>query len=165
MRVTDLPPPAQAKLSKLNTHQMVSLDACRAIQGRLSGGIRDDGLRDELGAEARRHGDRHRQLSLLLNRINQWITEVRLPAGTTLQPAPRADIKRKNGQTLPEAISDVRGKISELNQQMVVVRSAPMRKSSQREAVIAYVGGLAERAMPRVVFDVRAVPRCSGPRT
>jgi hypothetical protein len=133
---------------------MVALDASRAIQGRLSGGV-DPGLRDELGAEARRHSDRHRQLSMLLNKINQWLFELKLPPGTTLQPAPRADIKRKNGQTLPEAITDVRGKISELNQQMIAVRSAPMRKSSQREAVIAYVASLAARAKPRIVFDVK----------
>jgi hypothetical protein len=132
---------------------MVAQDATQVIQGRLSGGV-DPELRVELGAERDKHGARHRQFSMLLSRINQWIMEVKLPPGTTLQSAPAVDIKLKNGQMPSEAISDVRGKIAELHQQMAAVRSAPMRQSSKREAVIAYVAGLALLAKPRIVFDV-----------
>jgi len=146
MRVTDLPPPAQAKLSKLNTHQMVSLDASRAIQGRLSGfgpGA-DPGLIAQLTAERDRHAARHRAISALVHKINQWLMELRLPPGAVLEAAPQIAIEAKNGQTLSAAIETARNEIKSLQQKLAAVRSAPLPKADQKNLAAAYVMQLAK---------------------
>ena len=145
MRVTDLPPPAQAKLSKLNTHQMVSLDASRAIQSRLSGfgpGA-DPGLIAQLTAERDRHGARHRALASLGHRLNEWLMGLR--PSTVLEVVPAADIKKlRDGETWIDAVEATRNEIKSLQQKLAAVRSAPLPKADQKNLAAAYVMQLAK---------------------
>jgi hypothetical protein len=148
-----LPEPAAAKLAELTLARDASLDAGRSAQMRannLPANDAADAMRQMLNAESSKHAEKHRVFSMLLSRCNQWHFELRLLPGTVLETAP-VDIRLGPGET----VADVRREISGINQQMAAVRSAPLRKSSQKQAVAAYLARLALRVRPTVGFDVR----------
>jgi hypothetical protein len=147
----ELPAAAQVKLSKLDVSRMVAEDATRAAQSRLSGLGRDPdpGLIAQLTAERDRHAARHRAISALMNRVNQWLFELRLPPGSVLEIAQPADIKL-NGETCFDAIEATRNEIKSLQQKLAAVRSAPLPQADQVGAAEAFVQKLASTAKPSV---------------
>jgi hypothetical protein len=139
----------EVKLSKLDVSRMVAEDATRAAQSRLSGGV-DPGLRDQLVRERDRHSERHRAISALIHKINQWLMELRLPPGAVLEEAPQVGIDVKNGQTLSAAIETTRNDIKSLQQKLAAVRSAPLPQADQIRAAETFVAKMAATAKPTV---------------
>jgi hypothetical protein len=146
-----LPPTAQVKLAKLNVSQMIHQDGVRAAQSRLSGLGRDPDPQvvAQLTRERDRHAERHRVLSLLINRLNQFMVELRLPAGAVLEEAPQIAIDVNNGQT-GAAIETVRNDIKSVQQKMAAVKAAPLPQADQIGAAEAFVAKMASTAKPRV---------------
>jgi hypothetical protein len=157
----ELPAAAAAKLTELTLARDAALDSMRGAQGRANSLPADAAhqMRERLTVERDRHAERHRQLSLLVSRLNQWTVELRLPFGSELAPAPGVDIALAPGETVSGAIAAVRGEIAALKQQMAAVRAAPLRRSSQQEAIGAYLSRLSQQARPRIGFDVRGNAR------
>jgi hypothetical protein len=112
-------------------------------------------LLNRLTAERDRHAERSRVLALVRSRVNQWHMELRLPAGCAVESVPPIDTELKPGETLNEAISKVRTKIAGVQKEMVAVRQAPLRKSSQQDAISQYLAAQVGRVKPRVAFDAR----------
>jgi hypothetical protein len=139
----------EVKLTKLDVSRMVAEDATRAAQSRLSGGV-DPSLRDQLTRERDRHAERHRAISALIHRINQFLMELRLPPGAVLEEAPQVAIDVKNGQTLSAAIETARNDIKSLQQKLAAVRSAPLPRADQIRAAEAFVAKMASTAKPTV---------------
>jgi hypothetical protein len=148
----ELPPTAQVKLAKLDVSRMVAEDATRAAQSRLSGLGRDadPGVITQLTRERDRHAERHRSISALIHKINQWLMELRLPPGAVLEAAPQIAIEVKNGQTLSAAIETARNEIKSLQQKLAAARSAPLPQADQIRAAEAYVAKMASTAKPTV---------------
>jgi hypothetical protein len=156
----ELPEAASKKLAELELAKMSAEDSMRGTQGRINSlPANATELRARLAVERDRNIERHRQLSMLHSRVNQWTVELRLPPGSVLEPAPAVDIKLRASETVAAAIENVRREISALNQQMVQVRSAPLRKSSQQEAVRAYLARQAQAVGPKISFDARGNAR------
>src|SRR5262249_15126232 len=132
----------------------MALDSARAASSRLSAlpADADQRMRDRLASERDRHNEQHRQLSILVSRINQWLMESR---GVTLQPAQTVNVTLENVEPVTSAIAAAREKIAAVQRELVAVRSAPLRKQSQQEAVSAYLARLAQQARPKIGFDVR----------
>jgi hypothetical protein len=146
----ELPAAAQVKYNLLDVARMVSEDAVRAAQSRLSGlgpGA-DSGLVAQLTRERDRHAARHRALAALGHKINEWL--MRLPANAVLEMMPAADIKLRDGETWIDAIEATRKDVSSLQGQLQVVRAAPLPLDDQRQAVAAYVERLGRQAQPAV---------------
>jgi hypothetical protein len=148
----ELPAAAQVKLSKLDVSRMVAEDATRAATSRLSNLPRDADpqMRDQLTSERDRHGARHRAISALMNKLNQWLFELRLPPGTVLEVVPAADIKLRDGETLFDAVEATRNQISSLQGQLAVIRAAPLPLPDQFKAAEAFVAKLAATVKPTV---------------
>jgi hypothetical protein len=157
----ELPAAAAATLTELTLARDAALDSMRGAQGRMNSLPADaaNQMRERLTVERDRHGERHRQLSMLVSRLNQYCVELRLPPRTALELAPAIDIKLAPGETVAQAIGSVRAEIAALKQQMVAVRSAPLKRSSQQEAIGAYLSRLSQQARPRIGFDARGNAR------
>jgi hypothetical protein len=95
----------------------------------------DPRLRERLTAERDKASERHRQLAMLTSKINQWWTELRLPAGSELQLPPPSQSILRSGETAAEAVANVRMEIAGLKQQIAQVRAAPLKTVSQMEAI------------------------------
>jgi hypothetical protein len=157
----ELPAAAAAKLTELTLARDAALDSMRGAQGRANSLPADAAhqMRERLTVERNRHAERHRQLSMLVSKLNQWNMELRLPAGTVLEPAPASDITLKPGDSLSAALATVRDEIAGVQRELAAVRAAPLRKSSQQEAVRTYLARLAQQARPKIGFDARGNAR------
>jgi hypothetical protein len=150
-----LPDRARARLDELVLAKDLALDSSRATNARLQAlpVDADPRLRGKLTAERDKATERHRQLSMLVSRVNQWWTELRLAPGSLLELQPPLDIALQPGQTVASAVADVRTEIAGLKQQIAQVRAAPMKVASQQAAIGAYLDNLMRAARPRVGFD------------
>ena len=159
--VVELPEGARKRLAELELQKMAADDAMRGCAQRINSLPRDgaEQLRERLGAERDRHAERHRQLSILVSRVNQWTVELRLPPGTTLEPTQTVNVELKPGETVSTVLAAVRAEIAAVQRELAQVRSAPLRKSSQQEAVGAYLVRLVQRVRPKIGFDVRGNAR------
>jgi hypothetical protein len=153
----ELPESADAKLSELQMARDTALDAARGATARLQSLPRDadQRMRERLVAEQSKYQHRQGQLAQLVSRVNQWAVELRLPPSSTLAHAPALDVAVKPGLTLGETIAAVREDVAGVQRDMARVRSAPLKRTSQREAINKYLAGLSLRARPRVGFDAR----------
>jgi hypothetical protein len=111
------------------------------------------GLRGRLTAERDKHNEKHRQLSRVVSSCNQWCMQLRLHPHEMLAEAPPLDLKIRT--SLTNAIEATRRQIVDLQREIAKARHAPLKRSSQRDAVGAYVMRLAARHGPRINFDVR----------
>jgi hypothetical protein len=150
----ELPAPAKAKLAALQITRMSSEDAARAIQGRLAGfgSIRDRGdqeLVDRLAAEANRLAARHRELSAIGHKINQWLMELR---GVVLESAPAIAVKLKDGETLVEAIDGARQEIAATVAKLQLVKRSPLPLEDRKQKAAEYVAALGRQARPVIGF-------------
>jgi hypothetical protein len=155
MNVSDLPPPAQAKLQRL---QMASDDASALSEvtragisacerrlelcSNLSDSAGDDkrklevqnmraGIENELESlkqvQAHRR-ENHQAAAGLVSHLSGWIQ--RLPSGTRLQMLeppedPDAEILTTNGADLAETLALIRSRISQAERELTKVKSAP----------------------------------------
>jgi hypothetical protein len=162
MRINvELPEHASRKLSDLEFLRASAEDQMRACQSRINSVAPDNtGLRERLAAERDRQSQRHNQLHQLLAKLNQYLMQLRLPPGSVLEPAPVLDLKLKS-ESLVEAVGTIRREGFEITQQIAKVRSAPLKKSSQLEAMRAYLARLQQRMAPRISFDQRGNAKVS----
>jgi hypothetical protein len=152
----ELPEQARKRLAELEAAKMAAEDAMRSAQGRINSLPRDaDQLRERLEIERDRQAERHRSLSRIVSACNQFWMELRLPAGSVLESVRVPEVKLKASETCAAALATVREQIARTQQEIALVRRAPLKRASQQEAIRAYVGRLTEQARPRVGFDVR----------
>jgi hypothetical protein len=150
----ELPDEAKSRLDELNVLRESALDAMRAAQGRINLLPEDAGqLHQKYAAERDKHQRCQNDFHRLLSACNQWWAELRLPPGQCLAMADPPAVGLKPGETVFIAIDNVRREIASIQHRMLEVRRAPMKRSSQQEAVRKYLAGLALRSKPRVVFD------------
>jgi hypothetical protein len=160
-----LPDRARARLAELTLARDLALDASRTtnqrLQQALSQGDVDPRLRGKLESETSRAVDKHRTLSMLLSRCNQWWTELRLPPAHRLECQPPYNNlgAAPPGETVAESVAKVRDEIADLAAQILSVRGAPLKRESQQEALSIYIDGLVQRAKPRIGFDVKGNAR------
>jgi hypothetical protein len=144
----ELPPVAAQKLNLLSVAVMVSQDACRAVSSRLSNLPHDAQVRQQLEAERTRHNRRHQQLSMLQNRVNQWLMQLR---GVVLEIAPAIVAKLQDGETsVTEAVNNVRAEIVAVSQRLAATKAAPLPLSDQVRAAEQFVAKLASTVKPTV---------------
>jgi hypothetical protein len=157
----ELPAAAATKLTELTLARDAALDSMRGAQGRANRLPADAAqqMRERLTVERERHAERHRQLSMLVSRVNQWTVELRLPPHAALELAPLVDIKLAPGETVSGAVATVRSEIAGVQQEIAAVRAAPLKRSSQQEAISAYLARLSQQARPRIGFDARGNAR------
>jgi hypothetical protein len=156
MMPTALPAAARSKLSELTVQRLGAEDAARSANTRLNGLGRDADreLVSKLTAERDKHQDRFRALSLLINKVNQWVMQ--LHPSLTLEPAPAIDhIELKDNETLTSAIATARRQIAELQAQLKVVRSAPLPRADVMKAAEAFVEQRARIARPTTIAVMR----------
>ena len=152
----ELPEAAAKRLSEIEAAKWAAEDAMRSAQGRINSLPRDaHELRARLEAQRDAQADRHRVLSLLVSRCNQWHVELRLPTGSILELAPAPELKLRASETCAAALATVREQIALVQGELLQVRRAPLRKESRREAVRSYLARLESQVKPRVGFDAR----------
>jgi len=110
----ELPRRAREKLAELELQRMAAEDGMRGCAQRINSLPRDgaEALRARLAAQRDAQAERHRALSLLVSRLNQWCMELRLPPGAMLEPAPALEIKLKASETPSAAVEAVRVQIA-----------------------------------------------------
>jgi hypothetical protein len=111
-----------------------------------------DQLAIKLATQRDREAQRHNVAHRLLSACNQYLFQLRLPPGYVLEPAPPIAIELKKGETVFEAIDAIRSQIAAVQREMALVRSAPLKRQSQQDAILsrAYAGegNSWERPMP-----------------
>jgi hypothetical protein len=150
MMPAQLPEGARNKLTALNLQRLAAQDAAGSANARLNGLPRDadQGLQAQLLRERDKHQDRFRQLSLLVNRLNEWVMQVRV--GAVLEPVQVVNIRLKPNEPLTAALAKVRNQIRDTREQLGVVKSAPLPSEDQAKAAAAFVVKLARQARPTV---------------
>jgi hypothetical protein len=150
----ELPPAAREKLTTLELQRDSALDASRSCQSRINQLPRDADprMQERLASDQGKHAERHRTLSMIVSRCNQWCMELRLPPGSTLQSA-SAEVRLKNGETVSAAVEATRGEIKTLSQRLGVVKIAPPPLDEQLDRAKEFVARRALLAKPKVAVQ------------
>jgi hypothetical protein len=157
-----LPEAATNKLTELTSMRDSALDAMRSTQQRINTvPLSNHRLIEKLGTERDKQSARHNVLARIVNSLNQYLVELRLPMGRTLEITPEPDIRLKPSDSLPDLINGVRAEIAVLNVRIAQVRAAPMKRSAQEEAIRGLLEEMSVRAAPRVAFDRNGSARLS----
>src|SRR6516165_1560670 len=147
-----LPEAARAKLSDIEAQRCIAEDLLRGTAQRVASLPREAvELRERLAVEREKHAERHRVLSLLVSRCNQFLFELR--GNVALEVAPAVEIKLKASETVVAALAAAREQIAGVQRELVQVRKAPLCRSSQEEAIRAHLSRLVQR--PKIGFDAR----------
>ena len=148
----ELPEAARAKLSDIEAQRCIAEDLLRGTAQRVASLPREAvELRERLAVEREKHAERHRVLSLLVSRCNQFLFELR--GNVALESAPVVEIKLKASETVVAALAAAREEIATTQRELVQVRKAPLCRSSQEEAIRAHLARLVQR--PKIGFDAR----------
>ena len=148
----ELPESARAKLSDIEAQRCIAEDLLRGTAQRLTSLPREAvELRERLAVERDKHAERHRSLSMIVSRCNQFWSELR--ANVALEVAPAVEIKLKASETVVAALAATREQIAGAQRELVQVRKAPLCRSSQEEAIRAHLSRLVQR--PKIGFDAR----------
>ena len=148
----ELPESARAKLSDIEAQRCIAEDLLRGTAQRLTSLPREAvELRERLAVERDKHAERHRSLSMIVSRCNQFWSELR--ANVALEVAPAVEIKLKASETVVAALAAAREQIAGVQRELVQVRKAPLCRSSQEEAIRAHLARLVQR--PKIGFDAR----------
>jgi len=148
----ELPESARAKLSDIEAQRCIAEDLLRGTAQRLTSLPREAvELRERLAVERDKHAERHRSLSMIVSRCNQFWSELR--ANVALEVAPAVEIKLKASETVVAALAATREQIAGAQRELVQVRKAPLCRSSQEEAIRAHLARLVQR--PKIGFDAR----------
>ena len=150
--VVELPEAARAKLSDIEAQRCIAEDLLRGCAQRINSLPREAvELRERLVVERDKHAERHRSLSMIVSRCNQFWMELR--GNVALECAPAVEIKLKASETVVAALAGVREEIATTQRELVQVRKAPLCRSSQEEAIRAHLSRLVQR--PKIGFDAR----------
>jgi hypothetical protein len=156
----ELPAAAAAKLTELTLARDSAMDGMRSAASR-AGSLPPSAehLRAGLAAQRDKHAERHRVLSMLVSRLNQFHAELRLAPGFMLEVMPVEVIKLKPHETVVAAITQFRKDILKTIQEIASVRSAPLKRESQEQAITEYIAAQVGRVKPRIAFDVKGRAR------
>jgi hypothetical protein len=150
-----VPDQAKQRLDELTMQRDLALDQTKALQNRINmltdGEVND--LRQRLVSEQSKQALRANHLQRLVSACNQWLFQLRLVPGTSLEVHPPLNLTIKT--SLPHAVEATRRQIADLQKEIAKVRSAPLKVSSKREAARAYLERLAQVYAPKIVFDGR----------
>jgi hypothetical protein len=144
-----LPAAAEAKLAEIQAQRVLAEESMRASNTRAAAIAGDPQLQARLLQERDKHSFKFNQLSQLFFKIQQWLTELRLPPGSTLEPAPLADIEL-NGEKLSTVLEATRSEIQALRQHLVAVKAAPLPLEDQQKLAEDYVVQMLSAARPTV---------------
>ena len=148
----ELPEAARAKLSDIEAQRCIAEDLLRGCAQRINSLPREAvELRERLVVERDKHAERHRVLSMLVSRVNQFCVELR--GNVALECAPAVEIKLKASETVVAALAATRAQIAGVQRELAAVRKAPLCRSSQEEAIRAHLARLVQR--PKIGFDAR----------
>jgi hypothetical protein len=151
-----VPEAAKARLAELELLRNAGIDAAKAAQQRIMlPADAPPGFRTRLETERDKHTRCQNDFHRLYSACCQYLVQLRLPPGQELQTAAPVAVEVPRGETVFEAIDAIRHEIAGINQQIVAVRRAPLRKSSQEEALGRYLASQAMRVRPRVGFDAQ----------
>jgi hypothetical protein len=119
-----LPEAAQSKLLALQLARGAAEDAARAATTRLQQLPRDadERMRDALASERDKQQHRYGQLSQLLSRVQQQLSELR--SGTGLQLAEPVELTLKPGEKLADAIEATRTEVKMTRDRLAAVQAA-----------------------------------------
>jgi hypothetical protein len=95
--------------------------------------------------------DKERQYADLANLLRQYLKT--LPASAQIEQAPKIKPQTLKGETIPQAVDRVRGKIAELIVDRNKAQRAELPIADRKRQARAYVHSIAERSTPRVVAD------------
>lgn len=160
--MSTLPHKAAAKLAALDGASIDARDAMLSATRRIgdlekalnrSGNPPEDaaGVEFELGrlrAVRQQQSRRHSELAATVSAIGQWLHTV--PPFATLEMAKPTTVNRRKDETLPAAIARTRDEINDAQQELRVVRTAPLPKADLKVKAAAYVQGLVERGRPKI---------------
>ena len=148
-----LPEVACSKLEALEFACDAALEGARTAANKLAGLPRDAdaSLRERWNVERDKQSRRQSDLNRLLSAVRQWLFEQRRPVAVV----PPIDFELKPNEKLADVLAATRDEICAVRQRLAQVRSAPLRKSSQQDAVAAYLTRLGQGARPKIVFDVK----------
>jgi hypothetical protein len=150
-----LPESARQRLSALQVARIGADELGRSLNARLNalGSNPDRELQSGLTSERDRRFEQHRQLALLINRLNQWIMQ--LPAGTALEPMAISNVELKDSETLQQALDRLRAEIQALSHHLSAVKMAPLPRADQIKAAEVFVAKMASAARPTAVSVVK----------
>src|SRR5262249_15667210 len=121
----ELPASAAEKIAALEVARMQAEDGMHGAQTRLNCLPVDAvQMRERLQRERDKHASRHRAISGLIPRLNQFRME--LPLNVVLETAPPVDVKLKPTEKLVDVIESTRSEIKALQQRLAAVRTAPL---------------------------------------
>jgi hypothetical protein len=160
MKLSELPESARTKFGRLELNMMSAEDASRACQQRintLTNG--DQQMVEQLAADRDQYADKHRSLSMLFNRLRQWITE--LHGNVTLELAPPVTVELDDDEKLTDVLAHTRSEIAALQDQLGRVRITPLPKADAKELAEQFVVEMAAKGRPAVSIvndKLRVVP-------
>src|ERR1700683_2782816 len=145
-----LPEAAASKLFALEGQRDSEEDTFRGAVARLNGfdPRGDQKVKERITSNRDQARARFENLAALTSKIKQFISA--LPADVIIEPTPAMNIKPRQDETLPEAISRVRGSLAGAKNHLAVVRSAGAPREELMDAVRAFVQKLAERGRPKI---------------
>jgi hypothetical protein len=136
----------------LSIERESALDQMKALQSRINMAEGDPSIIERLTLERDKASVRQNTLHRLLSSVNQWLVTLRLPPNCYLEPV-QMSVSLQKGQTAAEAIAAVRALIAATNLQITAVRSAPLSRQAQQDAVHRYLASLAMGSRPKITFD------------
>jgi hypothetical protein len=148
-----LPEQARQRLEELTLARDLALDQQKALQARINMADGDSMIRDRLVAEHSKQALRANHLQRLVSSCNQYLMQLRLVPGTTLEVHPPLNLTIKT--SLPKAVEATREQIADLQKEITKTRSAPLKVESRRDAARSYLERLAQVYAPRLVVDGR----------
>ena len=151
--LVDVPDQASQRLDELTIQRDLALDQTKALQARINMLDGSPQLAERLVSERDKQALRANHLQRLVSSCNQYLMQLRLVPGTTLEVHPPLNLTIKT--SLPHAVEATRRQIADLQKEIAKVRSAPLKVSSKREAARAYLERLAQVYAPKIVFDGR----------
>ena len=145
-----LPTEAASKFMALQLDRDGALDASRSANVRLQRlpADADRQMAGRLSAERDRHNQRHATLAGLLQRINQYLVEMR--PGVTLELAPPVVVEKRRNEDTLAALDRSRAEIAAIKQKINAVKRSPLPKEEQHAACVDYVSDLLRHARPKV---------------
>src|SRR6516225_7474866 len=109
----ELPEAAAKRLAELELQRDGALDSMRGAAGRAMSLPKDAAqLRERLELERDKFAEKHRQLAMLVSRLNQWHVELRLGPSIELRLAPAVELKLRASETCASALAMVRDQIA-----------------------------------------------------
>jgi hypothetical protein len=148
-----LPEQSKQRLDELVMQRDLAMDQQKALQARINmcDDTSDSLIRDRLIAEHSKQALRANHLQRLVSACNQYLMQLRLAPGTTLELHPALNLTIKT--SLPKAVESTREQIADLQREIARTRALPLKHSSKQEGINRYLAGLALRFQPRVAFD------------